>query len=103
MLAHPGVSLMVMASPEAAVAPQARPRVTIAGTARVCGPGDVDHEDARRAYLARFPQSEAMFGFGDFSLFVIEPRGARFVGGFAQATSAGAEALKGFLAGEIDG
>ena len=31
--------------------------------------------------------SEEMFGFGDFSLFLIAPRAVRFVAGFAQAWS----------------
>ena len=35
----------------------------------------------------RFPDTEPMFGFGDFSLFLIAPEAGRLVGGFAQARS----------------
>ena len=62
-------------------------RAGIQGSARQCAADSAEHEAARAVYLARFPQSEPMFGFADFSLFVIEPRSIRFVGGFARATS----------------
>ena len=42
---------------------------------------------ARAAYLARFPDTEFMFGFADFSLFLVTVRSVRFVAGFAQASS----------------
>ena len=54
---------------------------------------------AKAAYLARFPESVELFGFADFSLFVIGPTSARFVGGFAQATSLSPETLRGILSG----
>jgi heme iron utilization protein len=84
---HAGVSLLVMDERAPEVPPQALPRVTVQGQARPCGPDDPLHAAAREAYLARFPDSEMMFGFADFSLFVIEPRSVRVVGGFAQAWS----------------
>ena len=84
---HPGVSVMVMAARSADVMPQAVARVTLQGEAVACPPDAPGYEDARAAYLARFPESEPMFGFADFSLFRIVPRSARFVGGFAQAGS----------------
>jgi putative heme iron utilization protein len=89
MLADRRVSLMIAGSPDAATLPQAVPRVSVQGDAArlECA------EDAKRAYLARFPESEPMFGFGDFSLFEIVPRTARFVGGFAQAKTLTAESL----------
>jgi hypothetical protein len=37
--------------------------------------------------LERFPESEAMFGFGDSSLFAIRPEALRWVGGFTGAQS----------------
>jgi len=84
---HAGVSLLVMEERAPEVPPQALPRVTVQGQARPCAPDDPLHAAAREAYLARFPDSEMMFGFADFSLFVIEPRSVRVVGGFAQAWS----------------
>src|SRR5262245_6656841 len=93
MLARPAVSLLVIAPPAPDVPAQALARVTVQGEARQCGAADPDHAAARHAYLTRFPQSEQMFGFADFSLFVIAPRTLRFVGGFAQATSLTGETL----------
>ncbi len=88
METHPGVSLLVPGERAAGVPPQALPRATLQGQARRCEPEDPRHAAARAAYLARFPDSEPMFGFADFSLFLVEPRSVRFVGGFAQAASA---------------
>ena len=93
MLASPPVSLMVVASPGPDVPPQALARATIQGEAHPCASGDPEHAEAKRVYLARFPQSEQMFAFADFSLFVIVPRTVRFIGGFAQARSLTAETL----------
>jgi putative heme iron utilization protein len=84
---HPGVSLLVMDERRPDVPPQALPRVTVQGEARPCGPEAPLYAAAKAAYLARFPISEEMFGFADFSLFVIEPRSLRVVSGFAQAWS----------------
>jgi putative heme iron utilization protein len=84
---HPGVSLLVMDERTPEVPPQAVARVTVQGEARPCPPDAPLHAAARAAYLARFPASQEMFGFADFSLFVIVPRSLRVVGGFAQAWS----------------
>ena len=93
MLDHAGVSLLVIAPPAADVAAQATPRVAIAGRALPCPADDPDYPQARQAYLSRFPESEPMFGFGDFSIFVISVRSARLVSGFGQAASLTAEAF----------
>jgi putative heme iron utilization protein len=47
----------------------------------------------RDAYVARFPDAEPMFGFADFSIFLLQPKSARFVAGFGQAHSVSAESL----------
>jgi hypothetical protein len=91
MLAHPQVSLLVIAPPVPGVMAQELARITVQGKATQIVPGTSEHAAARSAYLARFPQSEPMFGFGDFSLFAIAPDTIRFVGGFAQATTISAE------------
>jgi len=93
MVASPAVSLMVMAAPSPEVPPQALARVTIQGEA-VRIPGEAPtHEMAKRLYLERFPQSAQTFELGDFALFAIRPRQARYVGGFAQAKTVTAEGL----------
>jgi len=88
---HPGVSLLVMADRADGVPAQAVPRATVQAQARACGLEDPAHAQAKAAYLARFPDTEFMFGFADFSLFLLVPRSVRFVGGFAQAGSLTAE------------
>lgn len=84
---HPGVSVMVTGERTADMPAQALPRATLQAQARRCAPEDPDHARARAAYLARFPDTGFMFGFADFSLFVLVPRSVRFVAGFAQAGS----------------
>jgi heme iron utilization protein len=87
MQAHPGVGLLVLGERTAAMLPQEQPRASFQGEARRCPPEAPEYAAARAAYLARFPDSEPMFGFGDFSLFVVQPRAVRYVAGFAQAFS----------------
>ena len=89
---HPGVSLLVTDQRSDDVPPQALPRATLQGKARRCTHDAAEYAEARQRYLARFPQSEDLFGFADFSLFVVTPRSVRFVGGFAQAWSVLADA-----------
>lgn len=93
MLASARVSLLVMDAPRAAVTPQARARLTIQGTARQLSASGDEHPAAKATYLARFPDSEYLFGFADFSLFAITPTSARWVGGFAQAKTLSAARL----------
>jgi len=93
MLASPQVSLLVIAPPTSEVMAQELARITIQGEAVQVVGGTPEHAAAKAAYLSRFPQSELMFGFSDFSLFAIVPRSIRFVGGFAQATTISPETL----------
>jgi putative heme iron utilization protein len=87
MLASPQVSLLVIAPPTPEVTAQELARITVQGEAVQVNGGTPGHAAARATYLARFPQSEPMFVFADFSLFRIVPDSIRFVGGFAQATT----------------
>jgi putative heme iron utilization protein len=93
MLASPQVSLLVIAPPTPGVIAQEMARITVQGEAVQLGGGTPKHAAAKAAYLLRFPQSELMFGFSDFSLFAIVPSSIRFVGGFAQATTISPETL----------
>jgi putative heme iron utilization protein len=100
MLANPTVSLLVTATPKPGQPVHALPRVTLQGQARQCPSEAAEYAEAKQAYLARFPYSEEMFQFADFSLFVVEVRSARFVGGFGQAASITAERFAAIVAGE---
>lgn len=79
------VSLMIMESASRGTRPQQPPRVSIQGEAMPFPPDSHGYDDIRTAYINRFPESEMMFSLGDFGLYKIEPRSARFVAGFAQA------------------
>lgn len=87
MLLSPAVSLLVVALSPPGSSAQATARVTIQGQAQPCPDSTPGHAEAKAAYLSRFPQTADLFGFADFSLFVIRPTFVRFVGGFAQATT----------------
>jgi heme oxygenase (biliverdin-IX-beta and delta-forming) len=87
MLAHPRVSLMLVADETRGVPPQARPRVTVQADAEPIDRSSADHPAAKAIYLARFHEAAQMFELGDFSLFRIRPVSARFIAGFGQAFS----------------
>lgn len=87
MLANPAVGLLVIAPPAASDSPHALPRASLRGKAHQLAPASPAYPQARALYQSRFPQSEEMFSFPDFSLFVIAVHSVRFVGGFAQASS----------------
>ena len=87
MLAHPSVGLLVVAPPGSAASPQAIQRVSIQGIALQCAGSSVQHTSARARSLARFPKVRKCSAASDFSLFIVEPRSVRFVGGFGRANS----------------
>lgn len=93
MLEHPAVALLITGTLAPGDSPLALPRVSIQGRARPCPADDPDHAEARQAYLARLPDAEPLFSFGDFSLVVIEPESLRFVAGFGRAMAFRAEQL----------
>ncbi len=97
MLEHPVVSLLVMAASGSTETPLALPRVSVQGQARVCAPDAPDYAAARDAYLDKLPDAEELFGFGDFSLFLIAPQFLRYVAGFGRAHTVTAEQYAGLL------
>lgn len=99
MLDHPTVGLLVNAPPGGGVSPLALPRANVQGRARALAADDALHATARAAYLARLPDAEPLFGFADFSLFLIEPVSLRFVAGFGRAMAVTPERLRALLAG----
>jgi putative heme iron utilization protein len=93
MLAHPRVSLMIMAAPASGAPAQARARVTIQADAVPLERGSPEYDAGRAAYLSRFPEAATMFELGDFHLFRLVPVSARVIGGFAQAATFAREAI----------
>jgi putative heme iron utilization protein len=98
MADHPAVSLMVTAHARPEDLAQGLARATFQCKARRCALDEPGYEAAKRSYLSRFPASEELFSFGDFSLFTLTPRYMRFIGGFAQATTVTAPELDAVLA-----
>lgn len=94
MLHNPAVALLVTAPLAAADSPLALPRASVQGQARQCAPESPGYEQARQAYLAKLPDAEPLFSFGDFSLFVIEPESLRWVAGFGRAMSLVGERMR---------
>ena len=99
MLAHPRVGLLVVAEPDAETPAQALPRVALQADAVTLVRGSADHDAARAAYLARFPDAAVTFELGDFSIVALEPVSARLVAGFGRAHALVGEALANWLRG----
>jgi putative heme iron utilization protein len=83
----PQVSLMVMQAEVPGAPVHALPRVTLEGRAAVLQLGSPAWASGRDAYLARFPEAQAMTELGDFRFVGIRMAGARQVAGFGAARS----------------
>lgn len=77
--------LMLMAVRRPGDDPQALPRLTLQIDAAPIDSGSTGYDAARAAYLDRFPRAEQTFALGDFALWRLTPRSARFVAGFGRA------------------
>jgi len=93
MLADARVSLLIAEAEAGAKSPLGLMRVSVQGQARRIPSGSPDLTGLKDAYLARFVEAEPMFGFADFSIFLIRPESARFVAGFGQAHTLSAESM----------
>ena len=93
MLADARVSLLVAEAEGEAKSPLGLERVSVQATAGRIAADAPQLPEYRATYLARFPDAGQMFGFADFSIFLIRPVSARFVAGFGQAHSLSAESL----------
>lgn len=93
LLADPRVSLVIGAPDGGEGDPQTLPRVTLSGTVEIVERDAADYATARARYLQRLPGAEPRFGFGDFGLFRLRPREARYVGGFGRAWTLGPASL----------
>ena len=93
MLADARVSLLVAEAEGGGKSPLALMRVTVQGLAQRVPSESPELPGFKAAYLARFPDAAQMFGFADFSIFLIRPDSARFVAGFGQAHSMAGESM----------
>lgn len=97
MLADARVSLMIADAEDGGKSPLGLMRVTVQGRAQRIPSAAPEQAALKTAYLARFPDAEPMFGFADFSMFLIRPDAARFVAGFGQAHSLSGESMQRLL------
>ena len=74
--------------------PQTLARVTIQGRVQIVAKGTEDYALSGQRYRERGPDSEQLFGFGDFMLFRLVPLRVRFIGGFARAYTLNAKDLR---------
>jgi len=87
MEADPQVSLALSEADDGRADPQTLARLTLQGRIEVVEREAPDYEAAKGHYLARLPEAEMLFQFGDFSLFRFVPESARYVEGFASSHS----------------
>lgn len=85
IISDPRVSLLINSSDRGEPDPQTLSRVTIQGDAVTLPKNDSNYEAIKSLYLKKFPEAEMRFSLGDFEIYRIEPKSARYVGGFAQA------------------
>lgn len=95
LLASPSASIAISEPDTAQIPdPQMLARVSIQGEARSLQKDPKGYSKAKALYEKRFPDSSPLFGFGDFLLFRLVPREARFVAGFARIYTVDLEELK---------
>ena len=85
LMTDPRVSLFIAEPDGPGKNPLALRRMNLQGEATILPPDAPSYDDIREQYLARFPQAEMMFGFGDFALWELRLDDAHFVLGFGQA------------------
>lgn len=85
MQADPRVSLMIAEAEAPGADPQQLARISLRGLSAIVDQQDADHARVRALYQKKFPSSVPLFGLGDFDLYRITPKTARYVAGFARA------------------
>jgi len=94
MLADSHVGLLIAQADDGRADPQTLARISILGEAEQVAKDDFGYPEIQARCIYRFPQSAPLFGFGDFGLWRIVPKSARFVAGFAQAFNLAPDTLK---------
>ena len=92
LMADPRASLFIAEPDKPGKNPLALQRMNLQGHAAPLPPDQALYDRIKQRYLAKFPQSQMMFGFGDFGLWELRMRDAHLVLGFGQAYQADASA-----------
>ena len=85
LLRDPQVALFISEPDGPDKNPLALRRMNLQGDAVILAPDKPEYSAVKTSYLARFPTSAMMFGFGDFSLWELRLTDAHLVLGFGQA------------------
>jgi hypothetical protein len=94
ILKDPRVSLMIAETDTGEKDPQTLARVSIRGEAVAVPSTDLEYEEAKAVYLEKFPEAAFNFTLGDFAIYKIVPRTARYVAGFGKIFNLTAEDFK---------
>jgi putative heme iron utilization protein len=85
LLSDPRVSLFIAEPDKPGKNPLSLQRINLQGHAEALPPAAALHAAIKERYLQKFPQSQMMFGFGDFGLWELRMQEAHLVLGFGQA------------------
>lgn len=102
LLADARCAIAISAPDTGAGDPQLLPRVSLRGLAIPIGRDDEEFSHTGALYARRFPDALPRFDLPDFHLFRFTIEDARFVGGFARASSFTGDQLR-QTARELDG
>ncbi|MBL8103353.1 MAG: pyridoxamine 5'-phosphate oxidase family protein [Anaerolineales bacterium] len=94
MQKNKNVSLLIVETDDGRADPQTLARVSIRGSAEQIQNGEPGYTPIKELYLARFPEAEQLFRLADFSFWRINPKGGRYVAGFAKAFNITPDTLK---------
>ncbi len=94
MMREKRVGLLIAETDDGRADPQTLGRVSLRAEAEMLQRGSAAYEEVKEKYIARFAQSAPMFQLGDFSIWRINPKGGRFVAGFAKAFNITPETLQ---------
>lgn len=87
LMESPWASLAIAEADRGEGDPQTLARASIGGPIQAIPRDSEQYLKGKQQYLARLPDAEQLFGFGDFMLLRLQPRSVRFVGGFGRAFS----------------
>lgn len=85
MLGDSRVSLFIAQPDGAGKNPSALQRLNLQGTGAILPPSHESYDKVKERYLAQFPQSRMLFGFGDFGIWELRMTDAHLVLGFGHA------------------
>lgn len=91
---RPQVSLAMSEADDGRGNPQLLARLTLEGRVAPVARDDERYESLKGLYLAKLPDAEPLFEFGDFNLYAFVPGKGRYVDGFGQAYSLDGERLR---------